>query len=175
MSRNEYMHKVLEMAVAQGWRFKRGALTLLNGENGLAPLPTLRDIKEVAFYEDSSVEAGMTSGTFADNPPSRIEVPASWKLPVDFVVKVHGDSMRGVIEDGDLAAFVKSNRAINGQVVAALKDGQILIKLYNDNGDGKPELCSVNSEYPPIPCCEGILIQGVFQGPFPSPKKQGRH
>lgn len=171
ISRNEYMQRVLDIAISQGWRFKRGALTLVNGDTIQIPPKLLRDIKEVAYYEDSAIEAGLTSGAFADNPPGTIPVPSTWKLPVDFVVKVHGNSMRGVIEDGELAAFVKANRAANGQVVAALMDGQILIKLYNDSGDGKPELCSVNSEYAPIPCCEGIQIQGVFQGPFPAPKK----
>lgn len=171
MSRNAYMARVLAIAVERKWRFKRGARTLLNESGEAETQGLLRDIHQVAYYEDSSIEGGLTSGTFAENPPGRIEVPSSWKLPVDFVVKVHGISMRGVIDDGELAAFVRASRAANGQVVAALKDGQILVKLYNDIGDGQPELLSINAEYAPIPCTDDVVIQGVFQGPFPPPSK----
>lgn len=130
------------------------------------PPSTQIEGREVPFYEDL-IAAGVTAGTFANNPPSWITVPPSWKLPVDFVVKVHGDSMTGFIEDGELAAFVKAERGESGRVVAALSDGQIVIKLYNDGGDGPPQLLSYNLDYDPIPVTRRVRIQGLFVEKFP--------
>lgn len=77
--------------------------------------------------------------------------------------------MTGLIEDGKLAAFIESKRAVNGQVVAAVVHGQVVVKLFHDSGDGKPLLMSINAKYKPISCTEDVLIQGIYQGVFPPP------
>lgn len=138
----------------------------------LEPEQPLRDAREVAFYEDALVEAGTITGSLAENPPAWVQIPADWKLPVHFVIRVHGDSMTGIIEDGQYAAFEKAERGINGKVVVALVDGGAVIKMYNVVGK-KAFLVSMGDGYEPIPVTKRVQIQGIFKCPFPSPKAAG--
>lgn len=140
------------------------------------PIADRRDKREVAGYVDGCVQAGTVSGVCADNPPVMLPIPPEWTQPVDFVTKVCGDSMTGLIEDGDLAAFVKADKATNGEVVCALVDGQMVLKMFSESG-GKAFLRSLNPDakkYPPIPWTPEIRIQGHYRGIFPALAKPTR-
>ena len=132
----------------------------------------MRDKLEAAFYEDALIEGGTVTGSMADNPPAWVEIPADWKLPVDFVIRVQGDSMAPMIQEGQYAAFQKCEKGVNGKVVAAIVDGVALIKMFNVAGK-KISLVSMDEKYPPIPVTRRVKIQGIFQREFPSPKTAG--
>ncbi len=79
---------------------------------------------------------------------------------------VRGDSMEPMVSDGDVAVFRAAQTAGNGQFVAAVLDGQMLLKRFARLRKGKARLESLNPSYAPIPWNEDARIQGVFEGRF---------
>jgi len=68
-----------------------------------------------------------------------------------FALKVKGDSMVGAnIMDGDTAVIRKQDDAENGEIVAALVDGEATLKRFKRTGQ-KIELQPENEDYEPIP------------------------
>lgn len=81
-----------------------------------------------------------------------------------FALKVRGDSMIGkCICDGDLAIFEQGIEPHNGDIVAALIDGQTTLKTFVDNGN-KRFLKAENPKFPNLIPLEELMIQGVFKG-----------
>jgi repressor LexA len=79
-----------------------------------------------------------------------------------FALRVRGDSMIGAhIVDGDIVILEDSKDVQNGNIVAALIDGETTLKRYVVE-HGRPYLKAENPRYPNlIPACE-LKIQGVM-------------
>src|ERR1700726_3765519 len=79
-----------------------------------------------------------------------------------FALRVRGDSMIGAhIVDGDLVILEQSKDAHNGDIVAALIDGETTLKRYVVD-HGRPYLKAENPRYPNLIPARELKIQGVM-------------
>jgi repressor LexA len=79
-----------------------------------------------------------------------------------FALQVRGDSMIGKhILEGDLVIVEHGQTPRNGDVVAALIDGDSTLKTYVANS-GKPYLKAENPRYPKMLPAAELVIQGVM-------------
>ena len=79
-----------------------------------------------------------------------------------FALRVRGDSMIGAhILDGDLVILEQSKEVHNGDVVAALIDGETTLKRYVVDR-GRPYLKAENPRYPDLIPARELKIQGVM-------------
>lgn len=78
-----------------------------------------------------------------------------------FMLAVRGDSMEGAgILDGDYVVVRSQQEANNGEIVAALVDGEeATVKRYERRGDAVA-LISENPAYPPMVFEDGVLLVG---------------
>lgn len=68
----------------------------------------------------------------------------------DYLLRVHGDSMRDIgIHDGDLLAVHRTRRAENGQVVVARLEDEVTVKRFRQRGS-IVRLLPENPDYDPI-------------------------
>ena len=68
-----------------------------------------------------------------------------------FMLEVHGDSMiDAAICDGDFVVVRAQKNAENGEIVAAMLDGEATVKMFRQR-DGHTWLLPQNSAYEPIP------------------------
>jgi repressor LexA len=80
-----------------------------------------------------------------------------------FALKVRGDSMIGRhICPGDLAVFEHGKNPRNGDVVAALIDGETTLKTYVQERGKKPHLKAENPRYSKLIPAAELVIQGVM-------------
>jgi repressor LexA len=80
-----------------------------------------------------------------------------------FALRVRGDSMIGRhIIDGDYVVLEHGPEPRNGDIVAALIDGECTLKTYVLKG-GKPYLKAENPRYPDLIPAQELVIQGVFK------------
>src|ERR1022692_4879734 len=81
--------------------------------------------------------------------------------PRTFALEVRGDSMIGRhILDGDVVVVEHGQTPRNGDVVAALIDGESTLKTYIAD-KGKPHLRAENPRYPKLIPAGELVIQGV--------------
>jgi repressor LexA len=79
-----------------------------------------------------------------------------------FALRVRGDSMIGAhILDGDIVILEDSKDAQNGDIVAALIDGETTLKRYVVE-HGRPYLKAENPRYPNLTPARELKIQGVM-------------
>ena len=79
-----------------------------------------------------------------------------------FALRVKGDSMiEKHILNGDYAILEHGKPAKNGDIVAALIDGESTLKIFLREG-GKPFLRAANPKYPDLIPAADLLIQGVM-------------
>ena len=79
-----------------------------------------------------------------------------------FALRVRGDSMIGAhILDGDVVILEQSKEIHNGDIVAALIDGETTLKRYVVD-HGRPYLKAENSRYPNLIPTRELKIQGVM-------------
>ena len=79
-----------------------------------------------------------------------------------FALKARGDSMIGKgILDGDVVIIEHGIQPRNGDVVAALIDGQVTLKTFILQR-GKPYLRAENPQYPRLIPQEELQVQGVM-------------
>jgi repressor LexA len=79
-----------------------------------------------------------------------------------FALRVHGDSMIGAhIVDGDIVILEDSKDVHNGDIVAALIDGETTLKRYVTE-HGRPYLKAENPRYPNLIPARELKIQGVM-------------
>ena len=79
-----------------------------------------------------------------------------------FALRVRGDSMIGAhILDGDIVIFEDSKEVHNGDIVAALIDGETTLKRYVIE-HGHPYLKAENPSYPNLIPARELRIQGVM-------------
>lgn len=104
--------------------------------------PTEQDIEGHVSLDASSVNASKNSRTFA--------------------LRVRGDSMVDAhILDGDLVILEDRKEAQNGDIVAALIDGETTLKRYLVDR-GRPYLKAENALYPDLIPARELRIQGVM-------------
>jgi repressor LexA len=144
---------------------------LLAGESGLArslrvisPLQSLRKrIADIPLL--GSIPAG-----FADERKQEPKGCMSIDIgtlgikptPRTFALEVRGDSMIGKhILDGDMVVVEHGQTPRNGDVVAALIDGECTLKTYVAN-NGKPQLRAENPKYRDLIPAAELVIQGVM-------------
>jgi repressor LexA len=79
-----------------------------------------------------------------------------------FALRVRGDSMIGAhILDGDVVILEQSKEVHNGDIVAALIDGETTLKRYVID-HGRPYLKAENPRYPDLIPARELKIQGVM-------------
>lgn len=92
--------------------------------------------------------------------------PALFATRPDYLLRVHGDSMRdeGIL-DGDLVAVKRASDARNGQVVVARLDDEVTIKQLELARAGI-RLLPRNPDFAPIQVQpgQGFAIEGLFCG-----------
>ena len=80
-----------------------------------------------------------------------------------FALRVTGDSMIGKhIVSGDVVILEHGPEPRNGQIVAALVDGESTLKTFVIK-NGKPYLKAENPKYPNPIAAQELMIQGVFK------------
>jgi len=81
-----------------------------------------------------------------------------------FALRVTGDSMIGRhIVAGDIVILEHGPEPREGQVVAALVDGETTLKTFLRKR-GKPYLKAENPKYPNLIPAQELVIQGIFKG-----------
>jgi repressor LexA len=79
-----------------------------------------------------------------------------------FALRVRGDSMIGAhIVDGDIVILEDNKEVYNGDIVAALIDGETTLKRYVVD-HGRPYLKAENPRYPNLIPARELKIQGVM-------------
>jgi repressor LexA len=80
-----------------------------------------------------------------------------------FALRVSGDSMIGRhILDGDIVVLEHGAEPRQGDIVAALIDGESTLKTFFQK-NGKPYLKAENPKYPDLMPAQELMIQGVFK------------
>lgn len=80
-----------------------------------------------------------------------------------FALRVSGDSMIGRhILDGDIVVLEHGAEPRQGDIVAALIDGESTLKTFVQK-NGKPYLKAENPKYPDLMPAQELMIQGVFK------------
>ena len=92
-----------------------------------------------------------------------------------FALRVHGDSMIGAhILDGDIVILEDSKDVQNGDIVAALIDGETTLKRYVTE-HGRPYLKAENPGYPNLIPARELKIQGVIVSLIRKQERRKRH
>jgi len=97
-----------------------------------------------------------------------VELPREFFKPgADFLLEVHGDSMKEVgILDGDLIAVHKTNQARNGQIVVARVGDDVTVKRFQQDKH-VVKLLPENQDYEPIVVDlqhDTLEIEGLYVG-----------
>ena len=74
--------------------------------------------------------------------------------------------MEPLISEGEIAVFRRAEVAGNGQIVAAVVEGQMMLKKFMQKNGGPARLESFNAKYKPIPLTAEVRIQGIYEGKF---------
>src|SRR5437879_8590062 len=92
-----------------------------------------------------------------------------------FALRVRGDSMIGAhIVDGDVVILGDSKEVHNGDIVAALIDGETTLKRYVVE-HGRPYLKAENPRYPKLTPASELKIQGVMVSLVRKQERRKRH
>ena len=92
-----------------------------------------------------------------------------------FALRVQGDSMIGAhIIDGDIVILEDSKEVHNGDIVAALIDGETTLKRYVVE-HGRPYLKAENPRYPNLIPARELKIQGVMVSLVRKQERRKRH
>jgi repressor LexA len=109
-------------------------------------------------------------GQIAASPPNLAEqdIGDTWELPKELVgdgtlfrLRVRGDSMiNAAIADGDIVVVRQQPQAENGDIVAAMIDGETTVKTLQ-RANGRVWLMPHNPAYPPIPGKKATILGKV--------------
>ena len=93
--------------------------------------------------------------------------PSFFKPSADYLLRVHGESMRDVgILDGDLLAVARAQTARNGEIVVARVDDEVTVKRYQQRGQ-HITLLAENPDFSPIEvdlAAQNFAIEGLAVG-----------
>jgi repressor LexA len=127
------------------------------------------DIRPPAAQSDNDVRVPLL-GAIAAGAPILAEqhVEDELTLPMSlvghgtlFALKVQGDSMLdAAICDGDLVVVRQQQVAEDGEIVAAMLDGEATVKVLRRR-DGHIELLPRNPAYQPIPADDAVILGKV--------------
>jgi repressor LexA len=127
------------------------------------------DIRPPATQSDNDVRVPLL-GAIAAGAPILAEqhVEDELTLPMSlvghgtlFALKVQGDSMvDAAICDGDLVVVRQQQVAEEGEIVAAMLDGEATVKVLRRR-DGHVELLPRNPAYQPIPADDAVILGKV--------------
>ncbi|MFI6073764.1 transcriptional repressor LexA [Actinoplanes sp. NPDC051343] len=127
------------------------------------------DIRPPAAQSDNDVRVPLL-GAIAAGAPILAEqhVEDELTLPMSlvghgtlFALKVQGDSMvDAAICDGDLVVVRQQQVAEEGEIVAAMLDGEATVKVLRRR-DGHVELLPRNPAYQPIPADDAVILGKV--------------
>ena len=151
---------------------RKGAIALIPG--------TSRGLKLLEEPTETAMGLPIIGRVAAGQPILAVEhvedhsaVPPSFFKPAaDFLLRVHGESMRDVgILDGDLLAVAKAETARNGQIVVARVGDEVTVKRYQREGQAV-RLLAENPEFSPIEvdlakqdfAIEGLAVGVLRQG-----------
>jgi repressor LexA len=128
----------------------------------ITPLQKVR-ITDIPIY--GQIPAGMATST-EENIEGHVSLDASSvnasKNNRTFALRVRGDSMTGAhILDGDIVILEDRKDVQNGDIVAALIDGETTLKRYVVERGG-PYLKAENPAYPNLMPARELRIQGVM-------------
>jgi len=128
----------------------------------ITPLQKVR-ITDIPIY--GQIPAGMATAT-EENIEGHVSLDAlsvnASKNGRTFALRVRGDSMIGAhILDGDIVILEDRKDVQNGDVVAALIDGETTLKRYLVD-HGRPYLKAENPAYPDLIPARELRIQGVM-------------
>ena len=124
---------------------KNGYLRQEKGFNGKRALTVVED----RSGHQLPLAGLITAGTPLEAIETRemIEVPSSFVHPLNYVLRVKGDSMNGEnIEDGDFVIIKKTNTAASGDPIVAYVNDEATLKKYYPAQDGI-ELHPQNPDY----------------------------
>ncbi len=125
--------------------------------------------------EEIEVESIPVLGSIAAGYPDRIEAGGEIdRLQVDahtararrrganiFAIRVSGDSMINAgIDDGD-TVVIETREPRDGEIVAALIDGEVTLKRFILNPGSSPYLKAENPDYPQLFPIDELQVQGV--------------
>jgi repressor LexA len=122
-----------------------------------------------AGVDDNDVRVPLLGAIAAGAPILAEEhVEDELKLPLSlvghgalFALKVQGDSMvEAAICDGDLVVVRQQQVAEDGEIVAAMLDGEATVKVLRRR-DGHVELLPRNPAYQPIPADHAVILGKV--------------
>lgn len=129
-------------------------------ERAIRPYP--KQLQAASKRTGDRVWKGVEGKTAAGPPittvpadDQRVMVPVKYTGEQYFLVQVEGDSMLGIVNDGDFCVLDKRGRFDDGRVVFVQADGPTdqpeatLKRIYRRAG-GKVELRSENRKYPPL-------------------------
>lgn len=141
------------------------AKRLLNKQNGIVSINDAKHNYSGSNHELEilgSVSAG--TGEYLDDNAQRETIQYFGNVPVhDYAVRVNGDSMTPLFEDGQII-FVKTDNSdfINGQIVIANVAGEAFVKKIELTENGA-FLISLNSKYEPIEITDNseLKIEGT--------------
>jgi repressor LexA len=146
---------------------RKGAVQRIAGKARAVAVPSMLNrapVLDIPVY--GQIAAGM---------PETVEQAPEGKLTIDaaslgvrpgvrsFALRVRGDSMIDAhIVDGD-TAILEDREPRNGDIVAALIDGETTLKRYLVQ-NGKPFLRAGNERYPDLIPARELVVQGVLIG-----------
>ena len=83
-----------------------------------------------------------------------------------FALRVHGDSMADLIQDGDVVLLEKRQPARSGEICALrLEESDVTLKYLDAVGKGRYALRPHNAEYPIAEVdARDLAIEGVYRG-----------
>lgn len=83
-----------------------------------------------------------------------------------FALRVHGDSMADLIQDGDVVLLEKRQPARSGEICAVrLEDSDVTLKYLDKLGNGRYALRPHNPDYPVAEVAgRDLAIDGVYRG-----------
>lgn len=162
-----YMQALVERGFIRKLPHKARAIEVLKMPETAAESreTTMATTMQIPYYE--RIAAGSAMANWAE-PDRLISLPSNLvnrKRGSHYALKVSGDSMVGVgILDGDIAVMISTADAKNGEIVAALIDGEVTLKTIR-LGKDKIILEPANSAYESKTYRVGeVQVQGTLAG-----------
>ncbi|MEX2541875.1 MAG: S24 family peptidase [Trueperaceae bacterium] len=83
-----------------------------------------------------------------------------------FALRVHGDSMADLIQNGDVVVFEKRQPYRSGEICAVrLGENDVTLKYLDDLGSGRYALRPHNKDYPVLEAgADELAVEGVYLG-----------
>jgi repressor LexA len=146
-------HILLEPGIARGIRLRE------SGASRLRPASTLPLYGRVAAGVPTLASSNIEDELLID--------PALFRPAADFLLRVHGDSMRDAdIIDRDILAVHRTTVAASGQIVVARLGDEATVKIYRRYGS-RVRLEPANDAYAPLEIdleARACVIEGLVVG-----------